>query len=61
MRVCVGKVRTAGAFRGGDEADGEDGRQDGNLMRGEGISLGSYRSKCRSMLEMSTPGPNTIL
>jgi hypothetical protein len=39
-------------------------RADGNLIRGEGIHLGkriSCRSKCRSMLEISTPAPNTNL
>lgn len=33
-----------------DEADGEDGGEDGNLIRGAGIFLGkgtSLRSKCR--------------
>ena len=62
--VACGESAVGGDFRrSADKAERGDGREDGNLIRGEGIFLGKGRdgrSKWRSMLDVDS-GPNTNL
>jgi hypothetical protein len=43
-----------------DQAEVEDGREDGNLIQGEGIFLGKARDAWSSMLEMPNPARTRI-